>query len=108
MQTSILGRMNASLCDAVTGHMESQALLKDLYRANLFIIPLDDEGQWYRYHQLFLDLLKLRLQQTFSAETIAVLHQRAAAWYGQVGMMPEAIEHAITAHDFSYAIQLIE
>ncbi|HSB03016.1 MAG TPA: AAA family ATPase, partial [Anaerolineales bacterium] len=108
MQTSILGRLHASLCEAVTGHIESQALLKDLYQANLFVIPLDDEGQWYRYHQLFTDLLQARLQQTFSADVIAALHQRAATWYEQTGMMPEAIEHALVARDFSHAAQLIE
>jgi LuxR family maltose regulon positive regulatory protein len=108
MQSSILRRLNASLCEAVTGHVESQALLKDLYQANLFVIPLDDEGQWFRYHQLFMDLLKARLQQTFPAESIAMLHKRAAIWYEQEGMMPDAIEHALLASDYSHAAQLIE
>jgi LuxR family maltose regulon positive regulatory protein len=108
MQTAILGRVNASLCEAVTGHAESQARLRELYQANLFLIPLDDEGQWYRYHQLFADLLKARLQQTLPADAITALHQRAAAWYEQAGMMPEAIEHALAASDYSHAAQLIE
>jgi LuxR family maltose regulon positive regulatory protein len=108
MQTSILERLNAGLCQAVTGHAESQTLLKDLYQANLFVIPLDEDGQWYRYHQLFMDLLKARLQQTLSADVIAGLHQRAAAWYAQTGMLPEAIGHALAARDFPHAAQLIE
>jgi len=108
MQTSILGRLSASLCEAVTGHAECQAMLKDLYQANLFVIPLDDEGQWYRYHQLFTDLLRARLQQTFPAEAIETLHQRAAAWYEKTGMMAEAIEHALLASDYSHAVKLIE
>jgi LuxR family maltose regulon positive regulatory protein len=108
MQTSILGRLNAGLCQAVTGHTESQALLRDLYQANLFLIPLDDEGQWYRYHQLFADLLRARLQQTLSTDAIRTLHQRAATWYEQAGTLPEAIEHALAASSYTYAAQLIE
>ncbi|RPJ25029.1 MAG: hypothetical protein EHM33_15880, partial [Chloroflexi bacterium] len=108
MQTSILERLNASLCEAVTGHAESQVLLRDLYQANLFVIPLDDAGQWYRYHQLFADLLKARLQQTLSADAIRTLHQRAATWYEQAEMLPEAIEHALTASNYTHAAQLIE
>ncbi|MBN2115990.1 MAG: hypothetical protein JW730_05450 [Anaerolineales bacterium] len=108
MQTSILGRLNASLCEAVTGHPESQGRLRELYQANLFVIPLDDEGQWYRYHQLFGDLLKARLRQTLSADAIAVLHRRAADWYQQAGMIPEAIEHARESSDYVHAAQLIE
>jgi LuxR family transcriptional regulator, maltose regulon positive regulatory protein len=108
MQSSILKRLNASLCEAITGHVESQALLKNLYQANLFVNPLDDEGQWFRYHQLFMDLLRARLQQTLPADSIALLHKRAATWYEQAGMMPDAIEHALLAPDYSHAAQLIE
>jgi LuxR family maltose regulon positive regulatory protein len=90
LRTSILERLNASLCEAVSGRADSQVMLKDLYQANLFILPLDEEGQWFRYHQLFADLIKARLQQTASTEEIAALHQRAADWYEQAGMTNEA------------------
>lgn len=108
MQTSILERLSAGLCEAVSGQKESQTLLRNLYQANLFVMPLDDEGQWYRYHQLFADLLQARLQQTLPADAIAALHQRAAAWYTQAGMLAEAMEHALLARDFSYAVQIFE
>src|SRR5574341_2138639 len=108
LYTSILERLNASLCEAVSGHTDSQAMLKNLYQANLFVLPLDDEGQWFRYHHLFADLLKARLWQSLPAEAITTLHQRAMAWYEQSGMMPEAIDHALTAADYSHAVQLVE
>jgi LuxR family maltose regulon positive regulatory protein len=108
LQTSILERLNASLCEAVSGCPDGQAVLKDLYQSNLFTIPLDDEEQWFRYHQLFADLLKARLQQTVSADEIAALHHRAATWYEQAGMMNEAIAHALAAADYSHAVQLVE
>ncbi|MBI5963637.1 MAG: hypothetical protein HY863_09205 [Chloroflexi bacterium] len=108
LQTSILTRLNASLCDAVNGHSKSPAMLKDLYQANLFVFPLDDEGEWFRYHHLFADLLKARLRHSLPAEAIATLHQRAAAWYEQSGMTPDAIEHALIAMDYPLAVHLVE
>jgi len=108
LQTSILERLNARLCEAVTGCQDGQAVLMALQRANLFVIPLDDEGQWFRYHHLFADLLKARLRQSLPADAIAALHQRASAWNEQAGMVPEAIEHALAATEYSYALQLIE
>ncbi len=108
LQTSILARLNASLCDAVNGHSKSQTMLKDLYQANLFVFPLDDEGEWFRYHHLFADLLKARLRHSLPAEAIATLHQRAATWYEQSGMIPDAIEHALAAMDYPLAVQLVE
>jgi LuxR family maltose regulon positive regulatory protein len=123
MQTSILERLNAGLCDAViesgerrmeNGHhsllstLHSQSILEYLNHSNLFVIPLDDEGRWFRYHHLFEDLLKARLRQSLPAEAIAALHQRAAAWYEQAGMAPDAIEHTLAARDYSRALKLIE
>jgi hypothetical protein len=108
LQTSILERLNAELCNAVTGRQDGQGVLVALNRANLFVLPLDDEGQWYRYHRLFSDLLQARLRQTSPADAITTLHQRAAAWYEQAGMTPQAIEHALAATDYSHASQLIE
>ena len=108
LQTSILERLNASLCEAVSGHPDSQAMLKDLYQANLFLLPLDEEGHWFRYHQLFADLLKARLQQTASADKITSLHQRAADWYEQAGMINEAIVQSLAARDYPHAVKLVE
>ena len=107
LQTSILGRLNASLCESVSGRPDSQTMLKNLYQANLFVLPLDDEGQWFRYHHLFADLLHARLRQSLAADDIAVLHQRAAVWYEQADMAPDAIDHALAARDYSHAVQLI-
>ena len=108
LQTSILARLNPSLCDAVRGGSDSQALLRQLYQSNLFIIPLDDEGQWYRYHQLFTDLLRVRLQTSTSSEEIATLHRRAALRYEDAGMISDAVAHALSAKDYQYAVSLIE
>jgi LuxR family transcriptional regulator, maltose regulon positive regulatory protein len=108
LQTSILERLNPELCEAVTGRPDGQAVLTALHRANLFVIPLDDAGQWFRYHHLFADLLQARLRQTLSADAIAALHQRAAAWYEQNGFAVEAVNHSLAAKDFDSAARLVE
>ena len=108
LQTSILERLNASLCAAVSGYSDSQAMLRDLYQSNLFVISLDEEGQWFRYHHLFADLLRARLRHSLPPDIIATLHQRAAVWYEQADMAPAAIDHALAAMDHSHALQLIE
>ena len=108
LQTSILARLNPGLCDAVRPATDSQVLLRQLYQSNLFVIPLDEEGHWFRYHQLFADLLLARLQASKPAEEIAVLHHRAALWYEQAGMITDAIAHAMAAKDYQYAVTLIE
>ncbi|HEY3473569.1 MAG TPA: AAA family ATPase [Anaerolineales bacterium] len=108
LQTSMLERLNASLCEAVTGRADSPALLREVYRANLFLVALDEEGQWFRYHHLFADLLKARLQQSVSIDEIAALHRSASSWYEQSGLVDEAIHHALAAHDFERAAQLVE
>jgi len=108
LQTSILNSLTADLCEAVSGNSDGQVMLKELYQANLFLLPLDEEGLWFRYHHLFADLLKARLPQRFPETAIATLHQRAAAWYEHAGMIPEAIDHARVAGDFSFMVQLIE
>ncbi|MEJ2748788.1 MAG: LuxR C-terminal-related transcriptional regulator, partial [Anaerolineae bacterium] len=96
------------LCDAVTGREDGQATLTALYRSNLFVIPLDAEGRWFRYHHLFADLLRVRLSQALPAEAAAELHRRAAAWYAQNGMAQEAIHHALVAQDFEHVASLVE
>lgn len=108
LQTSILERLNARLCEAVTGCQDGQAVLMSLLRANIFVFPLDDEGWWFRYHHLFSELLKARLQQDMPAEAIFMLHQRAAAWYEQNGFEVEAVNHALAAKDFEKVASMVE
>jgi LuxR family transcriptional regulator, maltose regulon positive regulatory protein len=107
LQTSILERLHASLCEAVSQRPDGQSMLKNLYQANLFLLPLDDERQWFRYHHLFADLLRARLQQTVSSEEIAVLHHHAAIWYEQHEFIAEAVHHRLAARDFHEAARLI-
>jgi LuxR family maltose regulon positive regulatory protein len=107
LQTAILDRLAGSLCDAVTGQDDGRATLEMLDRANLFIVPLDEERRWYRYHHLFADLLRQRLRQT-QPEQVPTLHRRASEWYEQNGFTDQAIEHALRAEDFERATHLIE
>ncbi|MEZ4663930.1 MAG: hypothetical protein R2911_40875, partial [Caldilineaceae bacterium] len=107
LQTALLERFNADLCNAVTGLTDSQALLERIEQANLFLIPLDDERKWYRYHHLFAEVLRDHLQQA-AAQTIPTLHQRAATWFATQELWPEAIAHALAATDYALAAQMIE
>jgi len=117
LQTAILHRLTGSLCDAVTGRNDSWTVLEQLQRANLFIVPLDGQGQWYRYHQLFAELLRYHLQQSspqflhllggVAKEDVPKLHLRAAAWYEQAGLTDETINHTIAAQNFEQASRLI-
>jgi LuxR family transcriptional regulator, maltose regulon positive regulatory protein len=107
MQTAILRRLTASLCNAVTGQSDSQAMLEWLERANLFVILLDDERRWYRYHHLFAEALAHRLEQT-QPESVAVLHSRASSWYEAQGMPDDAIRHALVAQDVARAMRLLD
>jgi len=107
LQTSILERLTGSLCDAVTGRSDGQAMLEGLERANLFLVPLDDERHWYRYHHLFADLLRARLRQ-FLPGSAARLHLRACEWFERHGHVTEAVNHALAAGDFELAARLIE
>lgn len=105
LQTSVLDRLNADLCNAVTGRKDSGSLLEQLFADNLFILPLDDEGHWYRYHHLFVGLL--RETQNKKDETVE-LQRRASQWYGRAGMVNEAIQHALAAKDYETAVRMIE
>jgi len=107
LQTSILERLYGPLCDAVTGQSGGQVALMELEHANLFVLPLDDEGKWYRYHHLFAEVLRARLQQS-QPDLIQDLHRRASEWYKQNGNLSEAVNHALTAQDFDQASRLIE
>jgi LuxR family maltose regulon positive regulatory protein len=117
LRTSILDRMTGPLCDALLADMSlppGQETLDYLEHANLFIIPLDDRRQWYRYHHLFGEFLRSRLKQV-QPEQVAALHRRAAEWYeqgatslGDKGLVIDAIRHALEAADFERAASLIE
>src|SRR5215210_1756498 len=107
LETSILDRMRAPLCNAVTERADGQTALERLERANLFVIPLDDERHWYRYHHLFLDVLRQRLRQEHP-DLVSVLHRRACGWFERQGLVGEAINHALAAQDWERAVRLIE
>ena len=102
-QTAILDRFNASLCDAVTGRRDSQAMLAHLEKANLFLIPLDDQRQWYRYHHLFADFLRTELAEPEQS----ALHRQASQWYEAHSLTSEAIKHALAGRDQASAVRLI-
>ena len=107
LQTSILGRLSGPLCDAVTGQGGGKAMLEALDRGNLFLVPLDDRRRWYRYHQLFADVLQARLLDEQPGQ-VPDLHRRASAWFQRSGEPPVAIGHALAARDFDQAADLIE
>jgi len=107
LDTSILNRLCGPLCQALTGREDSQELLEEIERVQLFIVPLDDNRCWYRYHQLFSDLLRQRLGQD-QPDKVRELHRRASAWFEGEGQTAEAIEHALSAGDFGQAANLIE
>lgn len=108
LQTSILDRLNAALCEKVAGCPDGQEKLKTLQKANIFIIPLDDEGRWFRYHHLFSDLLNARILSSASKSELQRLHLNAAHWYEQNDMLAEAVEHCLIAGDYAQAAQLVE
>jgi LuxR family maltose regulon positive regulatory protein len=116
LYTSILDRLCASLCDTVVGTSErlyvgtlqsSNEVLAYLERSNLFINPLDDQRRWYRYHHLFVSLLRHRLQQAYP-DQVAKLHLSASQWYEQAGLTGSAVRHALAAQAFSRATTLLE
>jgi LuxR family transcriptional regulator, maltose regulon positive regulatory protein len=107
LKTAILDRLSGSLCDAVTGREDGKGMLETLERSNLFIVPLDDQRQWYRYHRLFAEVLQARLLEEHSVQ-VPGLHRRASAWCQQNSMQPEAIRHALAAEDFERAAGLLE
>jgi LuxR family maltose regulon positive regulatory protein len=106
LQTSVLDRMSAALCDAVTGRDDSAAQLRALEQRNLFVVPLDAARQWYRYHHLFADLLRHRLEQE-APESITELQRRAGRWYADHGYPADAIHHALAACAWEDAAALI-
>jgi LuxR family maltose regulon positive regulatory protein len=106
LDTSVLDRLNGSLCDAVTGRGDSQKLLEEVDRSGLFVVQLDDVRGWWRYHHLFADLLRARLGQ--ESERVRRLHGNAAAWYERHGLADDAIHHALAAGEQEWAARLVE
>src|ERR671917_2219382 len=107
LQTSIPDGLTGSLCDALTGRSDGQAMLEGLEKENLFVVALDDERRWYRYHHLFRDFLRGRLERE-EPELAGDLHRRASGWHEGNGHMAEAIDHALAAPDYELAARLIE
>ena len=107
MQTSVLERLTGALCDAVTETPNGKIVLESLDRGNLFVVPLDDHRQWYRYHHLFADVLRAHLREE-SPDLVAELHRRASEWFAANGEPSEAIEHAIVGGHHGRAADLIE
>jgi LuxR family transcriptional regulator, maltose regulon positive regulatory protein len=105
--TCILERLSAPLCNAVTESFEGQSNLEQLERSNLFVTALDEARVWYRYHALFADVLRHRLQHTQPARVL-ILHQRASEWFEQAGQFNEAIQHALVGKNFERAADLME
>ena len=107
LRTSILDRLTGALCDAVTGQDGGKAMLVALERENLFLVPLDDRRRWYRYHQLFKDVLQAHLLDE-EPDDGAGLHRRASVWFEQNGEPADAVRHALAAEDFERAADLVE
>ena len=107
LETSVLERLSGALCDAVTGRTDGQAMLEAIERANLFLVPLDEVRGWWRYHHLFADLLRARLQLQQPSK-IPILHRAAASWCERHGLTDDAVRHALGAGDTAWAARMIE
>ncbi len=107
LRTAVLDRLTGPLCDAVTDRADGKQMLEALERFNMFVVPLDAERTWYRYHHLFADVLHARLLAEHPGE-VPVLHQRASAWYASHDLAVDAVRHALTAEDFERAGYLME
>ncbi|MBI1281517.1 MAG: helix-turn-helix transcriptional regulator [Anaerolineaceae bacterium] len=107
LRTAILNRLSGSLCDALTGQEDGSAMLERMEHGNLFVIPLDDNRLWFRYHHLFADVLRAHLMDE-QPDLVPLLHQRASEWYAKNDLLPEAIHHSLTAPDYEQAAALVE
>lgn len=107
LDTAVLDRLTGALCDALTGRDDGTGMLETLERANLFVVPLDDQRKWYRYHHLFADVLRARVLSE-QPERVSVLHQLASAWYERNDLPEDAVRHALAAGDFERAAYLVE
>ncbi|MCU1637942.1 MAG: helix-turn-helix transcriptional regulator [Microbacteriaceae bacterium] len=106
-QTAFLNHLSGPLCDAVTGRTDSAQVLETLERENLFVVPLDDQRQWYRYHHLFADVLRARSLKN-DPERVPTLHRLASGWHEHNDLPEDAVRHALAAADFERAAGLIE
>ena len=107
LQTSILSRLRGALCDAVTGQKNSWQTLEKLEVSNLFLIPLDEDRVWFRYHHLFAEVMEKRLHRVYR-EKIPELHLRAANWFKQHSLFDEAVKHALAANDYQQIADIVE
>ena len=107
LETSILDRLSGPLCNAITAQADGKAMLETLERANLFVIPLDDRRQWWRYHHLFAEVLQAHLREA-QPNRVSELHRRASDWFEQHDLPADAIHHALAAEDLDRAANLIE
>ena len=111
MQTSILDRMSGPLCEAVLApdhdDLDGVEMLREIYRRNLFLIPLSEDQEWFRYHHLFRDLLLGRLLQENTPGEVARLHSRASRWFAEAGYLEEALQHAMAAGEMETAVSLV-
>jgi LuxR family maltose regulon positive regulatory protein len=107
LDTAVLDRLTGPLCDAVTGRADGTRMLEDLERGNLFLVPLDDQRSWYRYHHLFADVLQARLRAE-APDQVPDLHQRASEWFASHGLAEDAVRHALATADFDRAAYLME
>ena len=107
LKTCILDRLCGPLCNAITDQEDGKVMLEALERGNLFLVPLDDQRHWYRYHHLFADVLQAHLMEA-QPEQVSSLHRRASVWFEQNGLPHDAIRHALAAEDFERAAGLIE
>ena len=107
LETSVLERLTGELCDAVTGRAGSQAMLQNIERAGLFLVPLDEVRGWWRYHHLFADLLRVRLQAEQPGR-VPALHRAAAAWCEEHDLADDAVRHVLAAGDAAWAARLVE
>ncbi|MFN2224291.1 MAG: LuxR C-terminal-related transcriptional regulator [Candidatus Promineifilaceae bacterium] len=108
LQTSVLSRLCGPLCDALTGGADGRQILRQLQRDNLFIVPLDDEGIWFRFHHLFTDLMGNLSRRELSPGQLGQLHRRASQWYEQDGGLDDAVRHALLSGDPGLAVDLID
>ncbi len=108
LATSVLDRLSGELCDAVAGGEAGQATLEAIERANLFLTPLDGERRWFRYHALFAEAMRQQALARFGAAHVRELHARASRWYAAQGLLADATEAALAAHDFEAAAGLID
>ncbi len=108
LHTAFLNRLIGSLCDAVTGRNDSELVLEQLEHANLFLLPLDDEGKWYRYHALFAEAMQHEARRRLGKDYLRSLYDKACRWYEEHGLLAEAVEVALSARDFTRAATLIE